>query len=203
MRGFSQEKPARCWPLPALVTFLVIAPLLIGQSCINPPSDGSGDGVTGSDEPVAVYSCITVDNVDELRTEVLDQINQQRVDNGLSPVEYNAVLGQMAQDFCCDMVVYDFFPSDHINPYTGEQLDDRAEQAGYVYLSLGENLAWGQDTPQQVVEAWMNSTAHRKVIITPQFIEAGVGIADGHPQGLHWVLEMGEPRPSVIAKRGE
>ena len=39
---------------------------------------------------------------------------------------------------------------------------------------LGENLAGGQTSPQQVVQAWMDSKTHRENILNKNFTELGV-----------------------------
>ena len=43
-------------------------------------------------------------------------------------------------------------------------------------IALGENLAKGQLTVEEVVEDWMNSPGHRRNILEPSFTELGVGI---------------------------
>lgn len=47
----------------------------------------------------------------------------------------------------------------------------------------GENVAFGQETPHQVMEAWLRSRPHRANILNPEFRTIGVGLlhnADGH-----------------------
>ena len=39
----------------------------------------------------------------------------------------------------------------------------------------GENIAYGQSTPQQVMNAWMNSSGHRANILNENFTTIGVG----------------------------
>lgn len=39
---------------------------------------------------------------------------------------------------------------------------------------VGENLAGGQKTPQEVVQAWMDSPGHRKNMLSKNFSELGV-----------------------------
>ena len=39
---------------------------------------------------------------------------------------------------------------------------------------IGENLAGGQKTPQEVVKAWMDSPGHRKNMLSKNFSELGV-----------------------------
>lgn len=41
---------------------------------------------------------------------------------------------------------------------------------------VGENIAWGQKTPDAVMEAWMKSEGHRKNILNPSYTTLGVGI---------------------------
>lgn len=53
-------------------------------------------------------------------------------------------------------------------------------------FSLGENLAKGQKTVEQVVRAWMNSPPHKHNILQSQFNEVGIGLFDDI-----WVLNFG------------
>jgi hypothetical protein len=41
--------------------------------------------------------------------------------------------------------------------------------------AIGENIAWGQTSPQQVVVAWINSEGHRKNIMNSNYRLLGVG----------------------------
>ena len=56
-------------------------------------------------------------------------------------------------------------------------------EAGVSYRSAGENIAYGQRTPQEVVTAWMNSATHRANILGRQFTQIGVGytVINGTP----------------------
>ena len=54
---------------------------------------------------------------------------------------------------------------------------------GISYKSAAENIAKGQKTPAAVVNAWMNSSGHRKNILNAGFTHIGVGYADG---GNYW-----------------
>ena len=48
------------------------------------------------------------------------------------------------------------------------------------YSAVGENIALGQRSPEQVVQAWMNSEGHRRNIMNVQFEKIGVGYADNN-----------------------
>jgi uncharacterized protein YkwD len=56
-------------------------------------------------------------------------------------------------------------------------LTSRSDYAGYEYRSLAENIAYGPWTAAQVVQAWMNSAAHRANILNPALTEIGIGMA--------------------------
>lgn len=43
------------------------------------------------------------------------------------------------------------------------------------YRAVGENIAAGQRSAREVVQAWMNSPGHRANIMNPKFQELGVG----------------------------
>jgi len=57
---------------------------------------------------------------------------------------------------------------------------------GISYRTAGENIAAGQQTPQEVVTAWMNSPGHRANILNKSFTHIGVGYAKGGSYGHYW-----------------
>lgn len=168
-----------------LLLLLLAVPALMGQSCA-PATNGWNPNGSGS-------TCTVPTNLDTLRAEVVALVNQERAAYGLGTITLNYQLNQAAQGFCCEMIEGDFFPSDHINPYTGEGPADRVSAAGYDYRSLGENLARGHTSPREVVTDWINSPGHNAVIIGSDHTEAGVGICQGGTHGPHWVLMMASP----------
>lgn len=56
------------------------------------------------------------------------------------------------------------------------------------YNHIGENIAAGQSTPQDVVEAWMDSPGHRENILDPNFGRMGLGYvyAEDSRYGHYW-----------------
>ncbi|SER15644.1 Cysteine-rich secretory protein family protein [Gracilibacillus ureilyticus] len=54
---------------------------------------------------------------------------------------------------------------------------------GISYRSAAENIAKGQRTPYQVVQAWMNSSGHRQNILNGNYTHIGVGY---DPDGYYW-----------------
>ncbi len=125
------------------------------------------------------------------RDEILRLVNQQRQAHGAPPVVHSATLEDQATEFACEMIFYGFFG--HVNPVTGATLPDRAAVYGYTYWLIGENLAAGQETPEEAVIAWMDSPCHRQNILNPAFTELGVGIRIGGDYRFYWVQEFGRP----------
>ena len=70
----------------------------------------------------------------------------------------------------------------HASPTYGSPFDMMRDQ-GVSYRSAGENIAKGQRTPQEVVQAWMNSEGHRRNILSSDYTHIGVGY---DPNGHHW-----------------
>lgn len=119
-------------------------------------------------------------------TEVLKLVNEERAKVGCSPVTPNGPLRKLAEAFSADMAVRNFF--DHTDP-SGKDPWDRAAGLGITDLG-GENIARGQTTPQDVMDAWMNSPGHRANILNCDFQTLGVGVhfGDGGPW---WTQDFG------------
>ena len=57
---------------------------------------------------------------------------------------------------------------------------------GITYRGAGENIAWGQKTPEAVMTAWMNSAGHRANILDPNFKKIGVGHRQSSSGTHYW-----------------
>lgn len=136
-------------------------------------------------------SCESPAQEDSWAAEILARVNAERAAEGLDPVIWNDTLAQQATQYACEMIHWDFF--DHVNPVTGSTLGDRADEFGYDYSIIGENLAAGQVTPEQAMRDWMDSPGHRANILEPRFTELGIGVRVGGSYGTYWVQEFGRP----------
>lgn len=109
---------------------------------------------------------------------VINLINQERKLHGLSDLSINSELNRAGQMKSKDMLRRNYF--EHyafgITPW------DFIRNAGYNYISAGENLAMNFNTSEGMVRAWMNSPAHRENILNPNFSDTGVGIVKGSYQ---------------------
>ncbi|MBB6445789.1 CAP domain-containing protein [Bacillus benzoevorans] len=119
-------------------------------------------------------------NVSQAVQQVIDLTNQQRKQNGLPALQADTKLNSVAQKKSEDMQQKGYFS--HTSPTYGSPFD-MMRDFGVTYRSAGENIAQGQRTPQEVVQAWMNSEGHRKNILSRDFTHIGVGY---DPAGHHW-----------------
>lgn len=111
-------------------------------------------------------------------SEVVRLVNEHRVQNGLKPLTANWELSRVARYKSQDMVDHRYFS--HTSPTYGTPFQ-MIKAFGLSFRTAGENIAYGQRTPQAVVNAWMNSSGHRANILNASYTQIGVGyVADGH-----------------------
>lgn len=115
--------------------------------------------------------------------QVIELTNQQRVNNGLKPLEYNWELCRIARIKSQDMIDKNYFS--HTSPTYGSPFD-MIRSFGLTYRSAGENIAKGQRTPQAVVTGWMNSSGHRANILNSGYTQIGVGYATDSSGTPYW-----------------
>jgi uncharacterized YkwD family protein/spore coat assembly protein SafA len=112
--------------------------------------------------------------------EVVRLVNEIRVQRGMRELTYNWELSRVARYKSEDMRDNSYFS--HTSPVYGSPFQ-MIKAFGITYRTAGENIARGQRTPEEVVNAWMNSSGHRANILNPSFTEIGVGYA---ASGNYW-----------------
>lgn len=124
--------------------------------------------------------------------QILSLVNVERRKAGLQPVTLNSKLSQAAQNHTNDMVSKGYFS--HNSP-TGSTMAMRVNAVGYVYSTIGENIAAGGSTASATMTQWMNSPGHKANILSPKFRELGVGYAPSNGQYRHyWTQVFGTAR---------
>ena len=66
--------------------------------------------------------------------------------------------------------------------------------AGYVWRTWGENVAYGQADCAAVIAAWMASAGHRANILNPAFTDIGIAVAIGSNGYKYWTMDLAAPR---------
>jgi len=129
----------------------------------------------------------TLDATKAFEQKVVDLTNQERAKQGLKPLTANWELSRVARYKSEDMRDKNYF--DHTSPTYGSPFD-MMKKFGISYKTAGENIAAGQQTPEEVVKAWMNSPGHRANILNSTYTQIGVGYAKGGSYGVYWTQQF-------------
>jgi uncharacterized protein YkwD len=175
-------------PLAAAVVALAL--------CATPSlaaAQGTGCGFT--------RSAASAEPEPNVRTALRCLVNATRQQHGLPAVRSSSRLNLAADLHSTDMVARSYFA--HVTP-EGRSMTDRVRATGYLGGSgdwaLGEDIGWGTgsaSTPDSIFQAFMNSPPHRRVILSHEFHEIGVGVSSGVPvagqgAGATFVLDFGD-----------
>ncbi len=125
-----------------------------------------------------LYIPTTDSSVADYEKEVVRLVNVERSKQGLKPLASDWQLSRVARYKSQDMKDNGYFS--HTSPTYGSPFE-MMKSFGISYRTAGENIAKGQRTPAEVVNAWMNSTGHRANILNKSFTKIGVGyVKDGN-----------------------
>jgi uncharacterized protein YkwD len=139
-------------------------------------------GTAGLDDRVAV------------RRELLTRLNHERSERRIPPLRQQPRLDRVAQDYAERMLREGFY--EHHDP-TGASVLERVQAIGYSFSMVGENLASGQFTAEQVFDGWLGSPEHRENLLDRDFREVGHGVAHGKGAAgwqVLWVQVFAKPR---------
>lgn len=104
--------------------------------------------------------------------QVLDLTNNFRSQNALPPLTLNSQLNAAAQEQSQNMALQDFFSHTGLD---GSTPASRAQAQGYSFSFIGENIGAGYQTPEEVVQGWIDSPGHRENLLNPNYTEIGIG----------------------------
>ena len=105
--------------------------------------------------------------------EVADIVNRERTAQGLAPLKYSEKLSEAANLRAKEIQTY----FSHTRP-NGTSCFTAVTEKGIRYRYIGENIAYGQRNPKEVMNGWMNSEGHRKNILNTGFEYIGIGVAE-------------------------
>lgn len=145
---------------------------LIYPSTSNSGSNSSSGGTT------TVTTDLTADE-----KEVFNLINAKRTANGLSALNIDNELQNVARIKAQDMVDNNYFA--HNSPTYGTPFQ-MIKNFGIAYKAAGENIA-GNSTNQGAVNAWMNSEGHRANILSNNYNYTGVAVVKSPKYGKIYV----------------
>jgi uncharacterized protein YkwD len=122
--------------------------------------------------------------LERTRALTLCLLNEERAEQGLGPLRYDARLELASQRHSDDMVRRAYFEHDTpeaVEPY--QRMLATGYPADNAYTS--ENIAWGEgseSSPVEIMDSWMHSPPHRDAILHPQVAEVGIGVAMAAPK---------------------
>ena len=122
------------------------------------------------------------ENQGDFAAQVVSLVNRERESAGLSPLTIDRNVSQAAAVRAGEIQT----SFSHTRP-DGSSFSTALTQAGVSFRSSGENIAYGQKTPQEVMEGWMNSSGHRANILNPDFTAIGVGYTVNAGGTPYWV----------------
>ena len=111
---------------------------------------------------------------------VISLVNAERAKYGMPALSANSGAASVAR-LRSKEIVQSF---SHTRP-DGRSCFTAATDLGVTYFSAGENIAYGYETPERVVNGWMNSEGHRKNLLSGSFTKIGVGCYEDHGV-LYW-----------------
>ncbi len=187
--------------------FLVVVPFVFLVGC---GQSGSGSSVTTEESVESTSVVLKSENQDWLNA-----LNQARTEprdchDGLGMVgpskalSWNEELYASAYEHSYDMAMSDTFS--HYG--SGTKFDitavnnntnasyfyERIESNGYgEYHTLGENIAGGQESIEEVMEAWLASPGHCANIMKADFTEVGIAVVTEEASrfGIYWTQNFG------------
>ena len=136
-----------------------------------------------------------------LATRALQLVNQARARGarcgersfGPAPaVTLSGTLAGVAFGHANDMAAHNYFEHEDL---AGHSPADRVRAVGYHEKLVGENIAYGPKSAEEVVQGWLDSPGHCENIMDPRFAEMGIAYAPGlAKRGLYWVQLLAAPQ---------
>jgi uncharacterized YkwD family protein len=145
--------------------------------------------------PAMIYvgQKITIPDTNSLASyeqQVFELVNKERSSRGLATLKYNSNVAYVARIKSQDMIDKKYFA--HTSPTYGSPFE-MMEKFGLRFSAAGENIAYGQKTASEVMNAWMNSAGHKANILSTAYTTIGVGVAKAANGTLYWTQEFINP----------
>jgi uncharacterized protein YkwD len=108
-------------------------------------------------------------------------------------VRLSDTLATVAYGHANDMAKHNYFEHEDL---AGHSPADRVRAVGYAEKLVGENIAYGPKSADEVVQGWLDSPGHCENIMDPRFAEMGIAFAAGQSarRGLFWVQLLVAPK---------
>lgn len=110
-----------------------------------------------------------------------------------APLTWDDRLARAALAHADDMARYEYFSHQGRD---GGQAAARVQRAGYAWRAVGENIAAGQASAEEVTAGWIASPGHCANLMSPAFSNMGVAYAVNPTgkMGIYWTQVFGTPK---------
>ena len=123
---------------------------------------------------------------------LVDLANEARSRAGLPPLRANSQLMRAAQTQAEQSASLGKIA--HVLPGARyPRPEDRLDASGYPWQAFAENMAMGQRSMSEAIEAWMKSPGHRKNLLSATYTELGTGYATDAKGRPYYVQVFGRP----------
>ena len=138
---------------------------------------------TGNAENNGSGETVDTNTLEAYAQEVIRLTNEERAKAGLPVLKANDKLMQAAAIRANELT--ERFA--HLRP-NGDEIYSVFDEVGYdLGMKLaGEVAAFGQNTPQAVVNAWMRSQGHKDWLLSAECVESGVGVVISSDGTFYW-----------------
>jgi uncharacterized protein YkwD len=105
----------------------------------------------------------------------------------------SGTLAGVAAGHALDMAEHNYLEHQDLS---GNSPADRVRAVGYREKLVGENIAYGPESVDEVVQGWLDSPGHCENIMDSRFAQMGIAYSAGRKsrRGLYWVQLLAEPR---------
>ncbi|BAQ10400.1 hypothetical protein OXB_1929 [Bacillus sp. OxB-1] len=107
-----------------------------------------------------------------MELQIFELTNHYRIKHDLPELVWDEQLDVVASEHSKDMAIENYFS--HESPGTGN-LANRLKAADIVHKKAGENIAFNYVDAIEAVHGWLNSPAHRNVLLDKDFTHIGTG----------------------------
>jgi len=159
-----------------LLSFIFIGSLLI--SCSQ-----EDDGIYFN-ETIETNETINTDvSYSSIETEILDLVNEHRQSLGLKTLTPLSIISGVADGHTDYMVEKGVVNHDYFN----ERSATLTNKAGAK--SVGENVAYGFNSAQAVLNGWLKSTEHKKIIENESYTHFGIS-TESNEEGRNYFTQI-------------
>ena len=113
-------------------------------------------------------------------------VNQVRQAKGRKPLVISPALMAAAENHAQDMVNKGYFSHTGKN---GSTMGKRIKRQDYTFCYAAENIAWGQKSAAEAMQAWQASSGHKKNNLSRKPTQVGAGFAGKKM----WVMVFAKP----------